>query len=387
MGKRRKKKNKQSVVLKRLNWDAEFYSDLLKGDSFIISEPAEISLDGSKQKSLYGPQSPLYGTNYEDEQAFIERYRCRCGSFKGRNFEHEICPLCGTPVEYKDSNINVTGWISLGNNRIISPYYFQILSSAIGKSVFPDIIYAKYKITTDGRRERLKDGDLDTEPSSPYAGIGVDAFYENYENILIYFKNIKKSKAHTFDILLKEKRCVFTSHIPIASTLLRPQSVTNDTFYFSSVDKLVNTVYNLSENLKNCIDVERDYILQRIQIKVNSMSDIYFEELNGKTGLIRGEMLGGSLNFTARNVICPDPTLHDNEIDLSYNTFLEVFKYKIIYYLMKLDDIPLSKAYAKWKAASTYDEYVYEIMMYIIKKCDVRVLINRNPTLIMIWCG
>ena len=60
--------------------------------------------------------------------------------------------------------------------------------------------------------------------------------------------------------------------------------------------KLVNTVYNLSENLKNCIDVERDYILQRIQIKVNAMSDVYFEELNGKTGLIRGEMLGGSLN-------------------------------------------------------------------------------------------
>ena len=81
------------------------------------------------------------------------------------------------------------------------------------------------------------------------------------------------------------------------------------------------------------------------------------------------------------------PTLHDNEIDLSYNTFLEVFKYKIIYYLMKLEDITLSKAYAIWKEASSYDEKVYEIMMYIIKKCDVRVLINRNPTLVVIWCG
>ena len=48
---------------------------------------------------------------------------------------------------------------------------------------------------------------------------------------------------------------------------------------------------------------------------------------------------------------------------------------------MKLEDITLSKAYAIWKEASNYDEKVYEIMMYIIKKCDVRVLINRNPTL------
>ena len=370
----------------RLNWDATFYSDLLLGKAFIITEPAEISLDGQKKKSLNGPQSPRYGTTYEDEQAFIERYRCRCGEFKGRIFEGEICPLCSTPVEYKDSDINMTGWISLGANRIISPYYFNVLSSAIGRTVFPDIIYAKYKVTTDGNREKLKEEDLETAPSSPFAGIGVDGFFENFETIIDYFKNLKKNKSDTFDLLLKEKRCVFISHIPIASTLLRPQSITNDTFYFNSIDKLVNTTFNLSENLKSCVEVERDYILQRLQIKVNAMWDIYFEELNGKTGLIRGELLGGSINYSARNVIVPDPTLKDNEIDLSYHTFLELFKYKIIFYLMKLEDITLSKAYTMWKKASVYDKKIHEIMSYIIKKDHVKVLINRNPTLIKIWC-
>ena len=48
---------------------------------------------------------------------------------------------------------------------------------------------------------------------------------------------------------------------------------------------------------------------------------------------------------------------------------------------MKLDDITLSKAYAIWKAASTFDSTVYDIMQFIIKQEDVRVLINRNPTL------
>ena len=66
---------------------------------------------------------------------------------------------------------------------------------------------------------------------------------------------------------------------------------------------------------------------------------------------------------------------------LSYHTFLEVFKYKIIWYLMKLDDITLSKAYAIWKQASTFNDKVYEVMQYIIEKEDVKVLINRNPTL------
>ena len=86
------------------------------------------------------------------------------------------------------------------------------------------------------------------------------------------------------------------------------------------------------------------------------------------------------------NVIVPDPSLHDNEIDLSYHTFLEVFKYKIIYYLMKLDDTSLSNAYATWKAASSFNQKVYDIMQYIVNHDNIRVLINRNPTLIEIWC-
>ena len=376
-----KNRKKQRVRMRRMNWDAEFYADIINGNGFIITEPAQVSMDGGQQKSLYGPQSPLYGTSYEDEQSFIERYRCKCGAFKSRQFEGETCPICNTKIEFRDSDINITGWISLGNNRIISPYYFNVLQGAIGRNVFPDIIYAKYKMTTDGRRMKPKEDDLDVVPSSPFAGIGVDAFYENYENIINYFANKKKNKARTFDLLLKQKRSVFVSHIPIASTLLRPQSVTSDTFYYNSIDKIINTTFSLSENLKNCIDVEKDYILQRLQVKVNDMWNIYFNELNGKEGHIRGEMLGGSLNYTARNVIIPDPTLKDNEVDLSYNTFLELFKYKIIYYIMKLDDVTLSRAYDIWKSASSFNVKVYDIMQYIIHSEDVRLLINRNPTL------
>lgn len=297
-----KKKNTKRVRLKRLNWDACFYSDLLNNTGFIITEPAEVSLDGTKQKSMYGPQSPLYGTTYEDDQSFIERYRCQCGSFKSRLFEGETCPVCNTKVEFKDSDINMTGWISLGNNRIINPYYFNLLQGAIGKSAFPDIISGKYKITVNGRRLKLREEDHEEKPSSPFVGIGVDEFYNRYEEIMKYYMNLKKNKAKTFELLLEQKRCVFTSHIPIVSTLLRPQSVTNDTFYFNSVDKIVNTTFSLSNFLVNAIDVEKPYILQRLQVKVNEMWNIYFNELNGKDGLIRGELLGGSLvNWVIEN--------------------------------------------------------------------------------------
>ena len=179
---------KQHVIMRRLNWDVEFYKDLLIGNGFQIIEPSGVSIDGVKKKAMYGANSPLYGTNYEDEQSFIERYRCSCGEFVGRQFEGEECPICHTPVEYKSSNINITGWISLGTSRIINPYYFNVLQNAIGKNTFLEMIFAKYKVTTDGMRTKLSAEDLETEPLSKYSYIGVDEFYKNFEEIIEYCK-------------------------------------------------------------------------------------------------------------------------------------------------------------------------------------------------------
>lgn len=291
-----KNKENQKVKFYRMNWDATFYKDLLSGIGFVITEPSEMTFEGNKRKSLNGPQSPRYGTSYEDEQSFAERYRCTCGSFIGRQFEGEICPICGDPVESRDSDINVTGWISLGDNRIINPYYYHLFVQTLGKDVFPDMINARYMVSTDGKQEYASEEDLDFTPLSDYSGVGFEYFFDHYEEILEYFKTIKKNKTSTIDLLLKQKRQAFTSHIPIASTMLRPQSVTSDTFYFNSIDKEINTIFSLSESLKRCLDIEKEYILQRIQTRANNMWDIYFSTLNSKEGLIRDEILGGSLS-------------------------------------------------------------------------------------------
>ena len=48
---------------------------------------------------------------------------------------------------------------------------------------------------------------------------------------------------------------------------------------------------------------------------------------------------------------------------------------------MKINDITLSKAHSIWKKASKFDQKVYDVMQFIIQYGDVKVLINRNPTL------
>ena len=91
-------------------------------------------------------------------------------------------------------------------------------------------------------------------------------------------------------------------------------------------------------------------------------------------------------NFTSRNVISPDATLRPNEIDLSYHTFYELFKLRIIYYLMKLDNISMSKAYQIYRNGYNFDERIFNIMTQIIEIEKPMCLVNRNPTLDVIWC-
>jgi hypothetical protein len=53
---------------------------------------------------------------------------------------------------------------------------------------------------------------------------------------------------------------------------------------------------------------------------------------------------------------------------------------------MKMDDISLSKAYGIWGRAYKFDNRVYEIMQFIVKKENPMILMNRNPTLELVWC-
>ena len=144
----------------------------------------------------------------------------------------------------------------------------------------------------NGMREKAGPEDYDQEPLSPYSGIGIDEFYNNFEDIMEYFKKKNKNKTKSIDMILNEKSKVFTSHWPVFTPKLRPSGSTSDTYYYNTLDKDINTIFTLSENLKNCVDVERDYILQRIQQKMVHSWDIVFETLTKKQGFIRSEILG-----------------------------------------------------------------------------------------------
>lgn len=379
--KRQKKLGREYVRTERVNWDILFYDDIANNDGFIITEPPGVNLDGKMVKTLYGPNSPLFGTSYEDEQAFMERHRCKCGAFKGKQFEGEICPLCHTKIEARQVDIKKTAWMTLGNNVIIAPYWYLIFQRLIGKKVFPEIVESVERVDVDGIRRRLEPGMPGYDFKSPFGGIGIDGFLERYDEIMDYYAKKKPGKKKWFDICKKEKSKVFVHHIPIYSTMLRPSSVTSDTFYYNGIDKEINPLFKLTESIKICEPIEKAHLQQQIQTSVNKMWEFNFEMINHKEGFIRNKLIAGSLNYTSRCVITPDPTLRIDEVDLNYQAFRVLYKFRIMYYIMKIEDIPLAKAFYRWQNSYKFDPYIYDIMKYIIQTEKPRILLNRNPTL------
>ena len=61
---------KKGVILEILNWDTECEIDFATGRGFEITEPA---FKGKDQKCMHGIQSPIFCSDWSDEDAFSER--------------------------------------------------------------------------------------------------------------------------------------------------------------------------------------------------------------------------------------------------------------------------------------------------------------------------
>jgi DNA-directed RNA polymerase beta' subunit len=372
------------VSLVKLNWDEECEKDFITGRGFEVREAAFVK--GKEEKSMFGIHSPLFATDWDDEDAFAERYSCKCKELKGRVYEGEVCPVCKTEVKFRDVDMTKFGWIKLGGYAIITPIFFKMLRSIIGKKDFPDIIEIEKDITREGQIKEK------SSKTNPFKGIGLIEFQERFDEILDYYWTKKKNKRDMITEVKREREKVFASSIPVYSSVLRPVSFRNETFFFNSIDKKYNVIFADSRLLQNKdraktskskkARMDDPTILNAIQKNVNELWELVFSEINQKNGHIKDQILGGRINFSARNVIIPDPYLRADEVRLGYLAFLELYKYEIIAHISKINDTTHNQAYEDWyKATIKFDAKIYEIMVYLMKKRKPKILINRNPTI------
>lgn len=374
-----------SIRLKELDWDEEYRLDMLTGKGFIANEKP---FDKMKKKNLNGIHSPRFGTSFEDDNAFAERYRCECGKLIGKIYEGEICKECGTKVQFTDTDLKIFAWYHINNGfKIIQPAMYKKLEAFIGKTYLPDMIEFKYEMDLNGYYQPPDTAVLN---KNPFYGIGMVEFRERLEEILEWTLKKKKNKQALYENILENKDKIFASNIPIYSSVLRQVFLTDEDYSYTNIDKKYNS---LMANI-NMLNKEKEYnvatkktinlSLWKAQRKINTIYSYIFNIVNQKEGHIRENILGGRINFSARNVIIPDTTLRAHQIRLPYLTFLELYKPEIINIIMKRDGVELTQATNRWsKAQMEFSESIYEIMNYILKntKGKVKCLVNRNPTI------
>ena len=373
------------TTLERINFDDERDSDLLRGNGFIVSDSNGIRKDIKDPNSIF---SPKFGQTLKDLNPFANRYRCECGKLTQKINDGIKCKDCGTRVKYVDDNFDYTGWIVLKDAYvIIHPGLYKSIEFIIGKDILHNIINMEKPKDKDGHE--LKD--FVPPKDEPFYNIGMLEFRDRFDEIMEYYINKKKAKKMYYDDIIMHRRDVFTHSIPVFTTLLRPFEMDAKGFYYEDT----NALYIMINKLKSCINDESLKIFRMkksklqylcdLQVKVNELYTSIEAILSGKKGALRS-LIGGRYNFTARDVIVPDPSLRIDEVSLPYAALVELCQQVIINVLHKAYSMSYSDAYDFWyKATIVENDTVKDIIWSLIKNHKngrgLPILINRNPSI------
>lgn len=375
----------QHVSLVPYNWDDMAAMDLATGEGFRITEQGKTDIN--KEPGLYSIHSKLYGTDWNDENAFEDRWRCKCGRLQGKFNKGRYHDACKSYVEFRDIDMGKTGWIILDRHCVIQSLFYKKLGSFIGIKRLDNILrYAE---------------EPDRHPSAdnPFYGIGMMEFKERFHEIMDFYCKKNKSKMDMYTFIMVHEDFVFTHSIPVYNMFLRQFLIKGSDIKYSDEDKIYRKIFSdhmlLNDRFvlmrrkevrkkrnKDMFYLREENILFRIQTELNKLWDLTFATVKDKTGVIREQILGGRLNFTARNVIVPNTELKANEIGVGYITFLELYKLELIAMLVKLYGFTYPKAWNMWQEASmVFNETIYKLMCHMIKHQKLIVSIDRNPSI------
>jgi hypothetical protein len=365
-----------------------------------------------KETNIFAQQQQENPKAFSDKGLFSKRifgdsdteaeYSCECGETCGKFYEGTKCPKCGTEVRYVESNIDKIGWIDVSGDRYDAkgalveagagyklikyiPYLF--LEKIIGRDNLKNIIHVPNCITINGELDAdfLKEA-REESPERRYWYIGSTEFCADYAEVLDYYNDLHKHPNDGIYEFLKDPNDVFTDKIPVMSVILRPAMRCEDGL---QMDELNNIYLRIVKNAgilnsrTEQLKIIKDSTLETIQAEYFDLSEKILDEIRSKGGLIRNQICGTRVNFSARNIISPAaPGIGIDEISVPYLTFLELYKFEIINILGKIKNISIKEAERMhFEASLRFSPEIHDVCRKMVESNEVGVLLNRNPTI------
>ena len=387
--------NIEYAAVEKIPLDLECWHDIATGNGIRLTSVE--SFDKKNQKIYRGLQSEFFGTDFDSDWAFKERYSCKCGKYLAKAYAGMVCDSCGTKVEYRDIDLKKTGWVILDKFEVLSPIYSAKLSEALGKadgeSVLRMILSRKYH--EEGCIEYTEKETANLK-KHPFSQKGMIWLREHIMEVLEFYEKRKSGKQKLFKELKDEQATMWTHSIPIYSSLLRtelPGEKGSKNFklkvntHMKSIIRLANAINDIDTDEMDYITMNSiDIYLAGIQKEIDQVFETTFKDLTDKTGIITSKILGGRYNFSSRDIIVPDSgTLRADEVIIGYIPFLELFRYEIQNEYRKLHGCTPGQANTAWKRATNhFDPKIYAIIEHMVTDPEYRkhlgVICNRNPS-------
>jgi len=393
----------EHVQVEKLNLDLECTIDITTGRGIRLQSVDSFQKKADKfskktEKVWDGLQSEFFGTDFGDDNAFAERWSCKCKKYIGKMYKNKFCEKCETYVTYHDIDMTRTGWIILDEFKVISPIYDQKLLATLGAQDDEMVLDKILEVTYDEEGNiKFTDKELLQLKKHPFIHKGMK-WLSNPNNLLevleYYEKKRTKAKAKAFKELKDDLFNIFTSCIPVYTALLRTELPGEKG---SKLFKLkINTCYKSLIRMSNFINgIDKDEIMDKMntinmqlfsmQKEIRDIFDDIYKSLMKKSGIIMSKVVGGRYNYSARNIIVPSSGyLRADEVELPYSTCMELYRSEIINLYQKVYECTMVEASYAWKRATVcFDKAFYNIMEYMVTdpKCKkyMNVLICRNP--------
>nr|NP_075007.1 RNA polymerase beta' subunit [Euglena longa]P58131.1 RecName: Full=DNA-directed RNA polymerase subunit beta'; AltName: Full=PEP; AltName: Full=Plastid-encoded RNA polymerase subunit beta'; Short=RNA polymerase subunit beta' [Euglena longa]CAC24618.1 RNA polymerase subunit [Euglena longa] len=357
------------------------------------------------------------------EQIFgpTKKNTCRCGYYKNykkskKEKKHiKLCRICNVEITdpiirnyrmgYIELNIPIINILYLN----INPCYLAIITN-LKINYLKQLHSGKAYITIKDKNQKEKKltggeaiNDILSKIDLEKTLIKLTNNIHQYKEKNITIKNFKNilNKIKLYNYLLQTKikfSWLLFKYLPVLPPNVRPiinmknnQQISNDlNTLYASIINVNNKIIKLKESLipdnyfineKILLQKKVDQLINNEKYKENKLGKIInnkklksiTENIKGKEGIIRENMLGKTVNFSGRSVIVVEPTLNLNECGLPKEMAINLFYPFIIKELIKLK---LIKRLYKIKKITKILDIILE---NIIK--NHYILLNRAPTL------
>jgi len=364
-------------------------------------------------------------------------YECSCGKYKKKRFQNTVCDRCG--VEVTSSRVRRTrmGHIELAV-PVAHIWFVKSMPSKIGTLLELSITklerilyYESYIVVNPGQTDREKyelidldeyyeEKDVLSQDEDFVAMIGAEAIKVLLEELDLESevmnlrtvirmetsavrkqKAIKKLKVvDAFARSGNQASWMILEVLPVLPPILRPLvPLEGGRFATADFNDLYRRVITRNNRLKQLIEIKAPEVILRnekrmLQEAVDALIDnsrksrpvkgrgnralkSLTDQLTGKQGRFRQNLLGKRVDYSGRSVITVGPHLKLNQVGLPKEMAVELFKPFIIEKLERKGE--LEKTKSARKLVDKKQPEIWKILEEVIK--DYPVLLNRAPTL------